>query len=125
MPTINQLTKIKKRLKKRTKNRTAALGGCPQKRGVCVRVFKLSPRKPNSADRSVAKVRLYNKRYLTAFIPGIGHNLQKFNDVLVRGASVKDLPGISYALIRGNLDLLAVPNRKQGRSKYGVLHPDK
>jgi small subunit ribosomal protein S12 len=124
MPTINQLLK-KKRLKKIKKSKTASLGGCPQKKGVCLKVFKMNPRKPNSARRSVAKIRLYNKKKLIAFIPGQGHNLQKFNDVLIRGGRVKDLPGIKYTLIRGSLDLYAVPNRKHGRSKYGTLNPVK
>lgn len=124
MPTINQLLKTK-RSKKIKKSKTVTLGSCPQKKGVCLKVFKMSPRKPNSARRSIAKVRLYNKKRLTAFIPGEGHNLQKFNDVLIRGGRVKDLPGIRYTLIRGALDLYAVPNRKHGRSKYGVLHPNK
>jgi small subunit ribosomal protein S12 len=124
MPTVNQLLKFK-RLRKRRKKRTVALGGCPQKKGVCVNVFKMNPRKPNSARRSVVKVRLYNKRRLIAFIPGIGHNLQKYNDGLVRGGRAKDLPGIRYTVIRGSLDLAAVPFRTRGRSKYGVIHPDK
>lgn len=124
MPTINQLLKTK-RLGKKRKKRTAALGGCPQKKGMCLKVYKMNPRKPNSARRSVVKIRLYNKKYLIAFIPGIGHNLQRYNDVLIRGGRVKDLPGIRYTLIRGSLDLLAVPFRMRGRSKYGVIHPTK
>jgi small subunit ribosomal protein S12 len=124
MPTINQLLK-NKRSKKIKKSKAVSLGGCPQKKGVCLKVFKMSPRKPNSAKRSVAKIRLYNKKRLTAFIPGQGHNLQKFNDVLVRGGRVKDLPGIKYTLIRGKLDLYGIFGRKHGRSKYGSIHPDK
>ena len=124
MPTINQLLK-NKRSKKIKKSKTVVLGNCPQKRGVCLKVLKMSPRKPNSANRSVVKVRLYNKKRLTAFIPGEGHNLQKFNDVLIRGGRAKDLPGIRYTLIRGKLDLSGIPNRKHARSKYGVMHPDK
>lgn len=124
MSTLNQLLK-KKLIKKIRKSKTVVLGGCPQKKGVCLKVFKMSPRKPNSANRSVVKVRLYNKKRLTAFIPGEGHNLQKFNDVLIRGGRAKDLPGIRYTLIRGKLDLYGTPNRKHGRSKYGTLHPNK
>lgn len=124
MSTINQLLR-KKLTKKIRKSKTVVLGGSPQKKGVCLKVFKMSPRKPNSANRSVVKVRLYNKKRLTAFIPGEGHNLQKFNDVLVRGGRAKDLPGIRYTLIRGKLDLYGTPGRKRGRSKYGTLHPNK
>jgi small subunit ribosomal protein S12 len=124
MPTINQLVKYKRK-RKIKKSKAVGLGGCPQKKGVCLKVFKLNPRKPNSARRSVAKIRLYNKKKLTAFIPGIGHNLNKFNDVLVRGGRVKDLPGIRYTLIRGQLDLLEVPFRKHKRSKYGTMNPNK
>jgi len=124
MPTINQLLN-KKRQRKVKKSRAVGLGGCPQKKGVCLKVFKLNPRKPNSARRSVAKIRLYNKKKLTAFIPGIGHNLHKFNDVLVRGGRVKDLPGIRYTLIRGQLDLQEVPTQRHKRSKYGTMHPNK
>lgn len=124
MPTINQLLK-KRRLKKIKKSKAVTLGGCPQKKGVCLKVFKMNPRKPNSAKRSVAKVRLYNKKKLIAFIPGEGHNLQKFNDVLVRGGRVKDLPGIKYTLIRGKLDLYGIFGRKHRRSKYGSADPNK
>lgn len=124
MSTLNQLLK-KKLTKKIRKSKTVVLGGSPQKKGVCLKVFKMSPRKPNSANRSVVKVRLYNKKRLTAFIPGEGHNLQKFNDVLIRGGRAKDLPGIRYTLIRGKLDLYGTPGRKHGRSKYGTLHPNK
>lgn len=122
MARINQLLSTK-RINKRKKKRTPALGGCPQKKGICIKVFKMAPRKPNSARRSVAKVRLYNKRYLIASIPGRGHDLQRYNDVLVRGGRTKDLPGIRYTLIRGVLDLKAVPYMNNGRSKYGVKHP--
>ena len=121
---FNQLLRIG-RTKKRRKRKAVLLGGCPQKKGVCLKVLKMSPRKPNSAKRSIVKVRLYNKKRLTAFIPGEGHNLQKFNDVLVRGGRVKDLPGIKYTLIRGKLDLYGIATRRHGRSKYGTLHPDK
>jgi len=124
MLTINQLVK-NKRSKKSKKYKTITLGHCPQKKGVCLKIFKMNPRKPNSARRSVAKIRLYNKKTLTAFIPGVGHNLQRFNDVLVRGGRAKDLPGIRYTLIRNKLDLYGIATRRHGRSKYGTLHPKK
>jgi len=124
MPTINQLIKNKRKAKIK-KYKTITLGHCPQKKGVCLKVFKMNPRKPNSARRSVAKIRLYNKKTLTAFIPGVGHNIQRYNDVLVRGGRVKDLPGVRYTLIRGKLDLLGIYTRRRGRSKYGTIHPDK
>jgi len=124
MPTINQLLN-KKRSRKVKRYKTITLGHCPQKKGVCLKVFKMNPRKPNSARRSVAKIRLYNKKTLTAFIPGVGHNIQRYNDVLVRGGRVKDLPGVRYTLIRGKLDLLGIYTRRHGRSKYGTIHPDK
>jgi small subunit ribosomal protein S12 len=122
--TINQLIR-KKRSKKIRVSKSVSLGGCPQKRGVCLKVYKMTPRKPNSARRSVVKVRLYNKKRLIAFIPGIGHNLQKYNDVLVRGGRARDLPGIRYTIIRGKLDLLGLLDRRHARSKYGTLHPSK
>ena len=124
MATINQLIR-KKRSKKIRVSKSVSLGGCPQKRGVCLKVYKMTPRKPNSARRSVVKVRLYNKKRLIAFIPGIGHNLQKYNDVLVRGGRARDLPGIRYTIIRGKLDLLGLLDRRRARSKYGTLHPSK
>ena len=124
MPTINQLLR-KKRSKKSKKYKAITLGHCPQKKGVCLKVFKMNPRKPNSARRSVAKIRLYNKKTLTAFIPGEGHNLQRYNDVLVRGGRAKDLPGIKYTVIRNKLDLYGIATRRKGRSKYGTLHPNK
>jgi small subunit ribosomal protein S12 len=124
MSRISELLIIKKRSRKIKKFKVKALGGCPQKRGVCLKVFKMSPRKPNSARRSVVKISLYNKRRLIAFIPGMGHNLQKFNDVLIRGGRAKDLPGIRYTLIRGKLDLYGA-DRVHARSKYGVIHPNK
>lgn len=124
MATINQLIR-KKRSKKIRVSKSVSLGGCPQKRGVCLKVYKMTPRKPNSARRSVVKVRLYNKKRLIAFIPGIGHNLQKYNDVLVRGGRARDLPGIRYTIIRGKLDLLGLIDRRHARSKYGTLHPSK
>lgn len=124
MATINQLIR-RKRSKKIRVSKSVSLGGCPQKRGVCLKVYKMTPRKPNSARRSVVKVRLYNKKRLIAFIPGIGHNLQKYNDVLVRGGRARDLPGIRYTIIRGKLDLLGLLDRRHARSKYGTLHPSK
>ncbi|KJR98631.1 MAG: 30S ribosomal protein S12 [Desulfobulbaceae bacterium BRH_c16a] len=119
MPTINQLVRIgrKKSVKKTT---TPALKGSPQKRGVCVRVYTTTPKKPNSALRKVARVRLTNGIEVTSYIPGIGHNLQEHSVVLIRGGRVKDLPGVRYHIIRGTLDTLGVSNRRQGRSKYGA-----
>lgn len=118
MPTINQL--VRKGRKQTTKKSTApALEGSPQKRGVCTRVSTLTPKKPNSALRKVARVRLTNGAEVTAYIPGVGHNLQEHSVVLVRGGRVKDLPGVRYHIIRGALDTAGVQNRNQGRSKYG------
>ena len=122
MPTINQLcTQGRKQVKKKTK--TPALRECPQKRGVCTRVYTTTPKKPNSALRKVARVRLTNGIEVTAYIPGVGHNLQEHSVVLVRGGRVKDLPGVRYHIIRGTLDSAGVENRKQGRSKYGAKRP--
>lgn len=122
MPTINQL--VRKRRQKVTKKSTApALEGSPQKRGVCTRVSTTTPKKPNSALRKIARVRLTNGAEVTAYIPGIGHNLQEHSVVLVRGGRVKDLPGVRYHLIRGALDAAGVENRKRGRSKYGTKKP--
>jgi small subunit ribosomal protein S12 len=122
MPTINQLVrKGRKRLKK--KNTTPALKGSPQRRGVCTRVYTSTPKKPNSALRKVARVRLTTGIEVTAYIPGIGHNLQEHSVVLVRGGRVKDLPGVRYHIVRGTLDTLGVEERKQGRSKYGAKKP--
>ena len=122
MPTINQL--VRKRRKKITKrNNTPALQNCPQKRGVCVRVYTTTPKKPNSALRKVARVRLTNGIEVTSYIPGIGHNLQEHSVVLIRGGRVKDLPGVRYHIIRGTLDTLGVNDRRQGRSKYGAKRP--
>ncbi len=119
MPTINQLIrKGREDQSKRTK--TPALKGAPQKRGVCTRVYTTTPKKPNSALRKVARVRLTNGMEVTAYIPGIGHNLQEHSVVLIRGGRVKDLPGVRYKIIRAALDAAGVANRKQGRSKYGV-----
>ena len=122
MPTINQLVrKGRKRIQKKTN--TPALKGAPQKRGVCTRVYTSTPKKPNSALRKVARVRLTTGVEVTAYIPGIGHNLQEHSVVLVRGGRVKDLPGVRYHIVRGTLDTLGVEDRKQGRSKYGSKKP--
>jgi small subunit ribosomal protein S12 len=122
MPTINQLIrKGRKKIKKKTN--TPALKGAPQKRGVCTRVYTSTPKKPNSALRKVARVRLTTGIEVTAYIPGIGHNLQEHSVVLVRGGRVKDLPGVRYHIVRGTLDTLGVEDRKQGRSKYGAKRP--
>ncbi|HAA01831.1 MAG TPA: 30S ribosomal protein S12 [Syntrophobacteraceae bacterium] len=122
MPTINQLVrKGREQIKK--KSSTPALQGCPQKRGVCVRVYTTTPKKPNSALRKIARVRLTNGIEVTSYIPGIGHNLQEHSVVLIRGGRVKDLPGVRYHIIRGTLDALGVADRKQGRSKYGAKRP--
>jgi small subunit ribosomal protein S12 len=122
MPTINQLVR-KGREEIRKKSSTPALQNCPQKRGVCVRVYTTTPKKPNSALRKIARVRLTNGIEVTSYIPGIGHNLQEHSVVLIRGGRVKDLPGVRYHIIRGTLDALGVANRKQGRSKYGAKKP--
>ena len=119
MPTINQLVRIGRK-KSVKKTNTPALKGSPQKRGVCVRVYTTTPKKPNSALRKVARVRLTNGIEVTSYIPGIGHNLQEHSVVLIRGGRVKDLPGVRYHIIRGTLDTLGVSNRTQGRSKYGA-----
>jgi small subunit ribosomal protein S12 len=122
MPTINQLVrKGRKRIKKKTN--TPALKQSPQKRGVCTRVYTSTPKKPNSALRKVARVRLTTGAEVTAYIPGIGHNLQEHSVVLVRGGRVKDLPGVRYHIVRGTLDTLGVEERRQGRSKYGAKKP--
>ncbi len=119
MPTINQLVRHN-RVKVKSKSKSPALQGCPQKRGVCTRVYTTTPKKPNSALRKVARVRLSNGIEITAYIPGEGHNLQEHSIVLVRGGRVKDLPGVRYHIIRGTLDAAGVQDRKQGRSKYGT-----
>ena len=122
MPTINQLIrKGRKKLSKKTK--APALSSCPQKRGVCTRVMTVTPKKPNSALRKVARVRLSNGIEVTAYIPGIGHNLQEHSVVLLRGGRVKDIPGVRYHIIRGTKDTLGVEDRKQSRSKYGTKKP--
>ena len=119
MPTINQLIR-KRRRPQKAKDKTVALAGSPQKRGVCLLVKTVTPKKPNSALRKVARVRLVNGMEVTAYIPGIGHNLQEHSVVLIRGGRVKDLPGVRYKIIRAALDAAGVANRKQGRSKYGA-----
>jgi small subunit ribosomal protein S12 len=122
MPTINQLVK-KGRQKVKKKIKTPALKGCPQRRGVCIRVYTSTPKKPNSALRKVARVRLTNGIEVTSYIPGIGHNLQEHSVVLIRGGRVKDLPGIRYHIIRGTLDSAGVEDRRRSRSKYGAKRP--
>lgn len=124
MPTINQLVR-KGRKKAIKKSKVPALKSCPQKRGVCVRVYTTTPKKPNSALRKVARVRLTNGLEVTSYIPGIGHNLQEHSVVMIRGGRVKDLPGVRYHVIRGTLDTLGVSDRRQGRSKYGAKRPTK
>ena len=122
MVTINQLVR-KPRVRKVTKSAVPALAGCPQKRGVCTRVYTTTPKKPNSAMRKVCRVRLTNGFEVTSYIGGEGHNLQEHSVVLIRGGRVKDLPGVRYHTIRGSLDCAGVKDRKQGRSKYGVKKP--
>jgi len=122
MPTINQLVR-KGRVIQRRKNTAPALQGCPQKRGVCIRVYTSTPKKPNSALRKVARVRLTNGIEVTSYIPGVGHNLQEHSMILARGGRVKDLPGVRYHIIRGTLDAIGVLDRRQGRSKYGAKKP--
>jgi len=124
MPTINQLLR-KPRKKVQTKSKVPALGGSPQKRGVCTRVYTTTPKKPNSALRKVAKVRLTNGYEVISYIGGEGHNLQEHSVVLIRGGRVKDLPGVRYHTVRGTLDCAGVAERKQGRSKYGAKRPKK
>ncbi|HNU91923.1 MAG TPA: 30S ribosomal protein S12 [Spirochaetota bacterium] len=122
MPTINQLIRIGRESKKK-KSKSPALKSCPQKRGVCTRVMTVTPKKPNSALRKIARVRLTNGIEVTAYIPGIGHNLQEHSAVLVRGGRVKDLPGVRYHIVRGTLDSLGVDSRRKSRSKYGSKRP--
>ena len=122
MPTINQLIR-KGRKAVVKKNKAPALGACPQKRGVCTRVYTTTPKKPNSALRKVARVRLTNAIEVTAYIPGEGHNLQEHSIVLIRGGRVKDLPGVRYHIVRGTLDTTGVEDRTQSRSKYGTKKP--
>jgi small subunit ribosomal protein S12 len=122
MPTINQLVRKERKAVKARKN-TPALQECPFKRGVCTRVYTATPKKPNSALRKVARVRLTNQEEVTAYIPGEGHNLQEHSIVMIRGGRVKDLPGIRYHIVRGVLDTQGVANRKKSRSKYGAKRP--
>ena len=122
MPTINQLVRDGRKRTKRTST-APALKGCPQKRGVCTRVYTTTPKKPNSALRKVARVRLTNGMEVTAYIPGEGHNLQEHSTVLIRGGRVKDLPGVRYHVVRGALDSDGVDDRRRGRSKYGAKKP--
>ena len=122
MPTINQLIR-KPRQKRKTKSKSAALSSCPQKRGVCLLVKTVTPKKPNSALRKVARVRLSNGKEVNAYIPGVDHNLQEHSIVLVRGGRVRDLPGVRYHIVRGTRDSIGVEGRKQSRSKYGAKRP--
>jgi small subunit ribosomal protein S12 len=122
MPTINQLVR-KVRTKQVKAKKTAALERCPQKRGVCVRVYTTTPKKPNSALRKVARVRLTNGIEVTSYIPGEGHNLQEHSVVMIRGGRVKDIPGVRFHIIRGTLDTSGVQDRRKGRSKYGTKRP--
>ena len=122
MPTINQLVRRPRRLQ-RAKKKNVALDRCPQRRGVCLLVKTVTPKKPNSALRKVARVRLTNGKEVTAYIPGVDHNLQEHSIVLVRGGRVRDLPGVRYHIVRGALDALGVDGRKQSRSKYGAKRP--
>ena len=122
MPTISQIVRNGRDVMRR-KTDSPALKGCPQRRGVCVRVYTTTPKKPNSALRKVARVRLTNGMEVTTYIPGEGHNLQEHSVVLIRGGRVKDLPGVRYHIIRGSLDTSGVTNRRQGRSKYGAKRP--
>ena len=122
MPTFSQLVRMG-REKVQVKTKSPALMGCPEKRGVCIRVYTQTPKKPNSALRKVARVRLTNSVEVTTYIPGIGHNLQEHSIVLVRGGRVKDLPGVGYHIVRGTLDSLGVDGRRRSRSKYGAKRP--
>ncbi|HEY9870072.1 MAG TPA: 30S ribosomal protein S12 [Candidatus Obscuribacterales bacterium] len=122
MPTINQMIRLE-RQKVTYKTKSPALKGCPQRRGVCTQVKTTTPKKPNSALRKIARVRLTNGIEITAYIPGVGHNLQEHSVVLVRGGRVKDLPGVRYHIVRGALDCAGVKDRMQGRSKYGTKRP--
>ncbi len=124
MPTINQLIKNERKVQK-AKTKAPALVSCPQRRGVCIRVYTTTPKKPNSALRKVARVRLTNAFEVTAYIPGEGHNLQEHSVVMIRGGRVKDLPGVRYHIVRGSLDTAGVTNRKQSRSKYGAKRSTK
>lgn len=122
MPTISQLVRNGRKVIK-TRTKSPALAACPQKRGVCVRVYTSTPKKPNSALRKVARVRLTNGIEVTTYIPGVGHNLQEHSIVMIRGGRVKDLPGVRYHVVRGTLDAVGVDGRRQSRSKYGAKRP--
>ena len=122
MPTVQQLVRIN-RARKTKQSKSPALKSCPQRRGVCLRVYTTTPKKPNSALRKIARIRLTSGFEVTAYIPGIGHNLQEHSVVLIRGGRVKDLPGVRYRIVRGSLDATGVANRLQGRSKYGAKRP--
>jgi small subunit ribosomal protein S12 len=122
MPTINQLIR-KERITQKNRTKSPALQKCPQRRGVCTRVYTTTPKKPNSALRKVARVRLSNGFEVTSYIPGVGHNLQEHSVVMIRGGRVKDLPGVRYHIVRGVLDTQGVQNRNNGRSKYGTKKP--
>ena len=122
MPTINQLIRIG-RTKLRNRLKSPALKGCPQRRGVCTRVYTTTPKKPNSALRKVARIKLTSGTEVTGYIPGVGHNLQEHSIVLIRGGRVKDLPGVRYHVVRGTLDTVGVNDRRQSRSKYGAKRP--
>jgi small subunit ribosomal protein S12 len=122
LPTLNQLVRAGREVN-RSKSKSPALVACPQKRGVCVKVATMTPKKPNSALRKIARVRLTNGMEVTCYIPGVGHNLQEHSIVLIRGGRVKDLPGIRYHIVRGALDAAGVADRRQGRSKYGAKRP--
>ena len=124
MPTINQLVRKGRKVVK-SKNKAPALEACPQRRGVCTRVYTTTPKKPNSALRKVARVRLTNGMEVTAYIPGEGHNLQEHSIVLIRGGRIKDIPGVRYHIVRGTLDTSGVDDRKKSRSKYGTKQPKK
>jgi len=124
MSTINQLCKKKRGSHKKITN-TPALAGCPQKKGMCIKLFLRTPKKPNSALRKLAKLRLTNEKIITAYIPGEGHTLQEYSNVLIKGGRVKDLPGVKYHLIRGKLDFFGLKNRKTSRSKYGTKNLSK
>lgn len=123
MPTINQLVRTGRKDQKKALKPSAALEGAPQKRAVCIRVFTVTPRKPNSALRKVARVRMTNGKEVTSYIPGEGHNLQEHSIVLIRGGRVRDLPGVRFHVVRGTLDSVGVAKRNQGRSKYGTKRP--
>ncbi|MBI4970271.1 MAG: 30S ribosomal protein S12 [Candidatus Omnitrophica bacterium] len=124
MPTISQLIRMPRR-KKKYRSKSPALAGCPQRKGVCLTVKTMTPKKPNSALRKIARVRLTNGYEISAYIPGVGHNLQEHSIVLVRGGRVKDLPGVRYHMVRGKLDASGVADRKKSRSKYGAKTPKK